>query len=209
MARFGIASRGTLGVPIPVLRKLAREIGKDHPLAIKLWSSGIHEARILAGMIDQVEKVTPAQMDRWAKQFDSWDVCDQVCMNLFWKTPVAYGKAVQWSHDDHEFVKRAGFALMACLAWHDDRAADRQFERFFTVICREASDDRNFVKKSVNWALRQIGKRNRALNVRAVKVARQMLKSNSKATRWIASDALRELTNSKVRLRIRARELRD
>jgi len=157
MARYGINPENTYGVSVPNLRKIAREAGKDHSLARKLWASGIHEARILASMVDDPGLVTEEQAESWVDDFDSWDVCDQCCMNLFDKTGFAYRKAVEWSNKEEEFGKRAAFAMMACLAWHDKEADDGKFEPFFTVITGEATDNRNYVKKAVNWALRQIG----------------------------------------------------
>ena len=202
MARFGINPHGTLGISIPTLRQLAKRIGTDHRLALELWESGIHEARILAGMIDDPAQVTPQQMDSWASDFDSWDVCDQVCGNLFDQTPFAFDKVSEWSRQDDEFTRRAAFALVAALAVHDKQAQDDAFEAFFPLIIGAASDDRNFVKKAVNWALRQIGKRNLVLNRRAIEVAREIQQVDSKAARWIASDALRELTSDKVQQRL-------
>lgn len=202
MARFGINPTNTLGISIPTLRGMARRIGRDHRLAQSLWTSGIHEARILAGFIDSPAEVTESQMDRWATDFDSWDVCDQVCSSLFDRTPLAWHKAVEWSRRDQEFVKRAGFVLMAALAVHDRQAADRHFERFLSIISREATDERNFVKKAVNWALRQIGKRNRRLNRKAIAAARAIQRKDSKAARWIARDALRELRSDAVQKRL-------
>ncbi len=204
MARFGITGAKIYGVKIPVLRKMAKEIGKDHRLAARLWKENVRETRVLAGMIDDPEAVTGAQMDRWAKAFDSWEVCDQACMNLFWLTPFAYPKAVEWSGRDREFLKRAGFALMAVLAWKDKNAPDAKLAKFLPVIEREAGDGRNFVKKAVNWALRQIGKRNLALNRKAVATARRMAKQGSPAASWVASDAIRELTGAAVQKRLRA-----
>lgn len=198
MARFGINPNNTLGISIPTLRKLAKQHKPDHDLAERLWGSGIHEARILASMIDDPQKVTPEQMDEWASQFDSWDVCDQVCMNLFDKTPYAYTKAVEWSESELEFIKRAGFALMASLAFHDKKAPDAVFEAFLPITLRHAGDERNFVKKAVNWALRQIGKRNRYLQQRAMEVAQQMATLDSKAARWNAKDTLRELSQKNL-----------
>lgn len=154
MARFGINARNTLGVSIPELRKIAKEGGTDHALALRLWDSGVHEARILAGMVADPASLTEDQMDRWVRDFDSWDVCDQCCSNLFVETRVAHAKAVEWSGRDEEFVKRAGFALMAALAVHDKQATDDAFVRFLPIIRREAGDERNFVKKAVSWALR-------------------------------------------------------
>lgn len=202
MARFGINPKNTYGISIPTLRKLAKEIGKDHLLAQQLWSSGIHEARILASMIDDPKLVTEKQMEKWVKDFDSWDVCDQCCGNLFDKTLFAYQKAIEWSGKEKEFIKRAGFALMAWLAFHDRKAGDREFTKFLPTIIRESTDERNFVKKSVNWALRQIGKRNRSLNKRAINAAKEIQKIDSKAARWIAADALRELTSDKIQKRL-------
>lgn len=194
MARFGINPEGTLGVSIPVIRGLARE-RRDHGLAQKLWDSGIHEARILAAMVDDPVLVTDEQMESWVRDFDSWDVCDQVCMNLFDRTPTAFDKAAAWAGREEEFVKRAGFALMACLAWHDKQASDDRFLTLLPLIQREAYDRRNYVKKAVNWALRQIGKRSLVLNQAAIETAREIQKSDSTAARWIAADALRELEN--------------
>ncbi len=194
MARFGINPAGTLGVSIPVIRSLARG-RRDHRLAQDLWDSGIHEARILAAMVDDPTLVTDEQMETWALDFDSWDVCDQVCMNLFDRTPAAFEKAAEWAGRDEEFVKRAGFALMACLAWHDKRAPEDKFLALLPLIEREAHDRRNYVKKAVNWALRQIGKRSRALNQAAIDTARSIQKTDSSAARWVAADALRELEN--------------
>ena len=193
MARFGINPRGTLGVSIPALRKLAKEIGRDHALARQLWVSGIHEARVLAGLIADPAALTEREMERWVHDFDSWDICDQVCSNLFDKTPWAWKKAVEWTSRDKEFVKRAGFVLMAALSVHDKAAPDAGFLAFLPIIRREAVDDRNFVKKAVNWALRQIGKRNERLRKAAVKTAKNIRKIDSRSARWIAADALREL----------------
>jgi 3-methyladenine DNA glycosylase AlkD len=193
MARFGINARNTLGVSIPVLRKIAKETGKDHAAAQILWSSGIHEARILAGMVDDPAIVTPKQMDFWAGGFDSWDVCDQVCSNLFSYTAAAHKKTFEWSRRKEEYVKRAGFALMACLAVHDKKSKNAIFIKYFPVIKRESTDGRNYVKKAVNWALRQIGKRNARLRKSALKVAKEIYNIDSKAARWIAADAIREL----------------
>jgi 3-methyladenine DNA glycosylase AlkD len=202
MARFGINPENTLGISIPDLRSLAKEIGREHDLAQALWASGIHEARILAAFIDDPGQVTKEQMDRWAADFDSWDVCDQVCGNLFDRTPFAYDKAIEWSAREEEFVRRAAFALMAYLAVHDKRAEDGRFEQFFPLIVRAATDERNFVRKAVNWALRQIGKRNRRLNARAVETARQISQIESKAARWIAADTLKELASDKIRAKV-------
>ena len=205
MARFGINPKNTYGVSLPALRRMAKEIGKNHLLAQKLWNSGIHEARILAGMIDPPEEVTQNQMERWARDFDSWDVCDQVCSNLFDRTKFAHKKAIDWSERGEEFVKRAGFVLMAALSVHDKEAKDSAFTKFLPVIKRKAQDERNFVKKAVNWAFRQIGKRNLRLNQMAIKTAKEIREIESTAARWIGSDAIRELTSEAVQKRLRTR----
>jgi 3-methyladenine DNA glycosylase AlkD len=202
MARFGINPQNTYGVSIPNLRKIAKEAGRDHALAQQLWASGIHEARILAGMVDDPKAVTEEQIEAWVEDFDSWDVCDQCCLNLFQKTSFAYQKTAEWSFREEEFVKRAAFVLMACLAVGDKKTNDEQFEEFLPVIKREASDDRNFVRKAVNWALRQIGKRNLHLNEQAIKTAQEIQQMDSKSARWVASDALRELTSEAVQRRL-------
>ena len=204
MARFGINPENTYGISIPNLRKMAKEIGKNHILAHQLWASGIHEARILAGMIDEPQMVTEKQMEDWVRDFDSWDVCDQVCMNLFEDTPFASKKAVAWSKRKEEFIKRAGFVMMARLAVSDKKAEDKQFEKFLPIIKRESKDERNFVKKAANWALRQIGKRNLRLSKKAIETAKEIQKIDSKSARWIASDALRELTGKAVQKKITA-----
>ena len=206
MARFGITPKKTFGVAIPSLRKLAREIGQNHSLALQLWALGIRETRILASMIANPEAVTEEQMECWVAEFDYWEICDQCCANLFEKTRFAYQKAVEWSSRQEEFVKRAGFVLMARLAVSDKNARDEQFERFFAIIQREAIDDRNYVKKAVSWALRQIGKRNLRLNRRAIEIAREIQKIDSRSARWIASDALRELTSDAVQRRLKRKE---
>jgi 3-methyladenine DNA glycosylase AlkD len=198
MARFSINPKNTLGVSIPIIRKMGKKIGKNHELAQQLWSSGVHEARILAGLIDDSKFVDEEQMEKWAKDFDSWDVCDQVCMNLFDKTKYAYKKAMEWSSRKEEFVKRAAFALMASLSVHDKKAKDEDFIKFLPIIKRESTDERNFVRKAVNWALRQIGKRNSKLQKAAIKTAKEILKIDSKSGRWIASDAIRELESKKI-----------
>jgi len=203
MARYGISVKGTLGVSVYELRKIAKRIGMNHRLAVQLWSSGIHEARILASMIDDARMVTESQMEDWAADFDSWDVCDQVCSNLFDKTTYAYSKAVEWSGRDEEFVKRAGFATMAALAVQDKDASDEALMKFLPVIRRESTDDRNYVKKAVNWALRNIGKRNLRLNKAAIETAERIRRIDSRSARWIAADALRELTSEAKQKRLR------
>jgi 3-methyladenine DNA glycosylase AlkD len=205
MARFGINPDNNFGVSVTELRKMAKAIGTDHNLAIQLWQSGIHEARILACLIDDPELVTEEQMEYWVKDFDSWDVCDQCCSNLFRKTQYARQKVFEWSASDEEFVKRAGFVLMAVIAVHDKEADDSIFEQFLPVIKVGVADNRNLVKKAVNWALRQIGKRNINLNSRAIETARQIQQMDAKSARWIASDTIRELTSQAVQDRLKAR----
>jgi 3-methyladenine DNA glycosylase AlkD len=202
MARFGINPENTYGVSIPNLRRIAKEAGKDHALAQKLWASGIHEAKILASMIDEPKAVTEEQMEVWVSDFDSWDVCDQVCMNLFDKVPLAWQKIADWSEREEEFVKRAAYTLIACLAWHDKKAEDEKFIGLLPVIIKGATAERNFVRKAVNWALRHIGKRNLYLNRAAIKTAEEIRGVDSKAARWIATDALRELTSEAVQKRL-------
>ena len=202
MARFAIVGKGRLGVSVPEIRRLAKEIGKDHELALELWKTGIPDARILAGMVGEPDKLTEEQMEDWVRAFDSWDVCDQVCMNLFEKTPLAVKKIHDWSLRDEEFVKRTAYALIACLAWHDKKAEDEKFIALFPVIKQGATDERNFVKKAVNWALRNIGKRNPSLNKAAIKLAKEIRQMDSKAARWIAANAIRELESDAVQKRL-------
>ncbi len=202
MARFGIVGEGRLGVSIPHLRKLAREIGRDQKLALALWKTGIPEARILASMVGDPDRMTSRQMNAWVREIDSWDVCDQVCMNLFDKSPLAWTKVREWSRREEEFVKRAAFALVACLAWHDRESPDARFLALLPLIRRESVDNRNYVRKSVNWALRHIGKRNRRLHRAAIAEAGAISAIDSPAARWIAADALRELKSAAVRTRL-------
>jgi len=203
MARFGIQGGELLGISVVTLRAIARRIGRDHALALRLWESGIHEARLLAAFVDDPRQVTPEQMERWVAGFDSWDICDQVCGSLFDKTPGAYERAAAWAERPEEFVRRAGFVLMTQLAVHDKKADDARFTAFFPLIRAHAADERNFVRKAVNWALRQIGKRSRALNAQAVALAEELRGLDSKSARWVAADALRELTSPKTLSRIK------
>lgn len=206
MARYGISTKITAyGIPIPDLRKMAKEIGRDHHLAQQLWASDVHEARILASMIDDPNMATEEQMERWVRDFDNWEICDQCCMNLFEKTEFAYQKCFEWSSIEEEFVKRAGFVLMARLAVSDKKAGDERFEQFFPIIKREAGDNRNYVRKAINWALRQVGKRNLTLNGKAIETARDIQKMDSRSAKWIASDAIRELTSEAVQKRLRSK----
>ncbi len=199
MVRFGIRPAQALGVSIPTLRKMAKEIGRNHALALALWDSGIHEARILASMIDEPSLVSAQQMEKWVKDFDSWDVCDQVCGNLFDKTSYAYQMAVRWCQQEQEFVRRAGFVMMAELAIHDKQAPDESFLQFFPPIKHYADDERNFVKKAVNWALRQIGKRNGHLRTLALQCASDIQRMDSKTAQWVARDALKELQAKEIK----------
>jgi 3-methyladenine DNA glycosylase AlkD len=206
MARFGINTNRALGGSrLPDLRALAKRIGPDHGLAQQLWRSKVHEARLLAPMVDDPAQVTEGQMEAWAKDFDSWDVVDAVCCTLFDKTPFAWEKAVEWSDREEEFVKRAGFTLMACLAVHDKTATDSKFESLLPIIEREAGDRRNYVRKAVNWALRQIGKRNLTLNRTAIRTAERILEAGPRPARWVASDSLRELRGDAVQSKLRER----
>jgi 3-methyladenine DNA glycosylase AlkD len=192
MKRFGVDNSKALGVSLPNLRKVAKGIKKDHQLAVDLWATGIHECRVLASLVDDPKLVTREQMDSWAADFYSWDVCDQVCGNLFDRTPYAIEKALEYSSSEKEYIKRAGFVLMAEYAVHDKKANDDAFMPFLPIIEREAWDDRNFVKKAVNWALRQIGKRNKNLGRAAKECALRIAQQEGKAAKWIAKDALAE-----------------
>jgi 3-methyladenine DNA glycosylase AlkD len=203
MARFGIRAKMVYGVAKPRMDELARRIGKDHRLALRLWTTGVHDARILAGMIDEPARVTAAQMERWVRDFDNWDVCDGTCCHLFVFAAPAWQKAIAWSNRKEEFVKRAGFALMAYLAYRDKSAPDGKFLRLLPKIRRAAADERNFVRKAVNWALRNIGKRNIRLNREAIRAAERIRRQNSRAARLIAADALRELKSAAVQARLR------
>jgi len=194
-----------LGISIPDLRNLGKEIGKDHKLALELWKSGIAEAQIVSALIAEPEKLTEEQMESWVKDIDSWDTCDQVCMNLFEKTPLAWNKIVEWSERKEEFVKRSAFSLIACIAWHYKEVEDEKLIRFFPIIKRESTDERNFVKKAVNWALRHIGKKNKNLNKAAIKLALEIKEIDSKSARWIASNAIKELESDAVQNRLNAK----
>jgi 3-methyladenine DNA glycosylase AlkD len=206
MAHFGIVAKNVYGVSKPKLDSLARRIGKDHKLALELWDSGVHDAKILAGMIDEPAKVSAAQMNRWVRDFDNWDTCDGTCCHLFVFAGAAWNRALEWTKHSGEFQKRAGFALIAYLAYRDKRATDAQFKSVLPVLLRESCDDRNFVRKAVNWALRNIGKRNPALNRASIATAKKMKKLDSRAARWIAADALRELKSDSVQARLRRKK---
>lgn len=207
-ARFGIETKTALGISVPTLRAIAKRCGagprgRDHTLAVALWDSGIHEARHIAAMVEDPNTVTKKQLDAWARDLDSWDVCDGFCFSLVIKTPHAYDLAAKWSRSKHEFTKRAAFATIAGLAVHDKNAPDDKLLQFLPIIERESHDGRNFVKKAVNWALRQIGKRNRACNQAAIASAERIHATNTKSARWIATDALRELRSDAVQQRLR------
>ncbi len=196
MKRFGIDTTNALGIPIPVLRKLAKPYKKNHSLALKLWNTGIHEAKIMASMVDDPNLVTEDQFNNWSMNFNSWDVCDQVCMNLFSKSPLALDKIREYSSSEFEFVKRVSFVLMACFALKRINATDDLLLSFFPIIENESNDQRNFVKKAVNWALRQIGKKNQHLRKAAILCALRIQKNESKSAKWIANDAIKELTKN-------------
>jgi len=203
MARFGIRAKKVFGVSKPKLDELARKIGKNHELGVELWSTGIHDARLLGVLVSEPEKVDAKQMDRWVRDFDNWDVCDGTCCHLFVFAAPAWKKAFEWTRRKKEFEKRAGFALAAFLAVHDKLAAETNYKKFLRVIEREAWDDRNFVRKAVNWALRNIGKRNLRLNRAAIASAERIRRQDTRAARWIAADALRELRSEAVQKRLR------
>jgi 3-methyladenine DNA glycosylase AlkD len=207
MARFGIVAKNVYGVAKPKMDELARRIGKDHELALELWNTEVHDARILAGMIDEPERVTAAQMNRWVRNFDNWDVCDGTCCHLFVFAAPAWDRAREWTKHSAEFEKRAGFALFAYLAYRDKTATDAQYKKVLPILLREAHDDRNFVRKAVNWALRNIGKRNLNLNRAAIQTGECMKRMNSRAARWIAADALRELRSEAVQARLRREKI--
>ena len=204
MARFGIRPKTkVLGIPIPETRKLAKIIGKNHDLALKLFDSGIHEARILAGYIAEPEKFTKQQLEDLVKTFDSWDVVDQVCSAVLDKTKFVPKVIFEFAKREEEFVKRTAFTLIACLTVHDKKMSDKEFIKFFPLIKKASTDERNFVRKAVNWALRQIGKRNKKLNKQAIGLAKEIQRINSKSAKWIANDAIRELTDTKVKARLK------
>ena len=205
MARYGIVGAEVFGIKMPVLRALARETGRDHALALRLWTYPSRETRILATLVDRPQWVDEAQMEGWAAGFDSWEVCDQACGNLFAHTPFAYAKALAWSARPEEFVKRAGFVLMADLAHRNQKTSDEALRACLPIIEREAADGRNFVKKAVNWALRDIGKRNAALNAGAIATAERLIAQPSPAARWNGHDARRELASEAVQARLAAR----
>jgi len=203
MARYGINTENCFGVSLPFIRETAKKLGKNHELALELWDTGFHEIRMLAAHIADVNRLDSELMERWAADFDSWDICDCTCNRLFDKSPLAFEKINQWAMRDEEYVKRTAFVLMTQIAVHNKKLPDSEFVKFFPLIIDAASDERNFVKKAVNWAVRQIGKRNQELNKRAIALAEQIARiKNSKSALWIASDALRELKSEQVQQRL-------
>lgn len=206
MMRYGINPTNNLGISIYHLRLFAKEISTNHDLALTLWDSGIHDARLLAVFIDDPTKVTSEQMDAWAADFNSWDICDQACTSLFDQTPYAWNKVYAWANREEEFVKRGAFSILAGLAVHDKKATDDDFEQCTSILKQCSTDDRNYVKKAVNWALRNIGKRNQELNKTMIQLSKELLKADSRSARWIAHDALRELTSEKIQHRIKTKK---
>lgn len=202
MGKYGINTTNAIGVSVTELRNFSRIIGKNHDLALTLWKTEIHESRMLATLIDIPGKVTEKQMEEWVLDFNSWDLCDQCCNNLFGKTEFAQKKIKEWSRRQEEFVKRAAFSLIAVIAVHDKKTLNESFDEYFSIIIRESTDHRQYVKKAVNWALRNIGKRNLVLNKKAIETAEEMLKKKNKNSLWIAKDAIRELTSKKIKERL-------
>ena len=194
MAKQGIVPRAALGLSNAQLHQVAEDIGIDRLIAQQLWASGIHDARVLASLVDDPERVTPKQMERWVRDFDNWALCDACCFNLFDKTPFAYAKAVAWSARKEEYVKRAAFSLVAALAAQDQKAPDSEFLRFFPIIRREAGDERPLVRKAVAWALKEIGRRNRSLRRLVTDTVKELDQMEAKSAHWIASDVLKDLT---------------
>lgn len=208
MARFGINAENAFGISMKSLEPIARKIKKNHELALELWETGFHEARILAILIADPKKITPELMDKWTADFNSWDICDQAAMKLYCKTPFAWQKVYEWAQSEQEFVRRAAFATLAALCLHYKEKNNEPFEKSLGLILQYSRDERNFVKKAVNWALRQIGKRNLELNRKAIETAEAILRDypDSKSARWIARDALRELQNEKTLERIKKKQ---
>lgn len=206
MARFGIKHEKNFGVNVTTLRKFAKTIGTNHELAVKLWNSKIRDARMVAACIEDPKTVPEEQVDKWVKDLDSWDICDHCCGHFFDRTPFAYKKIREWTKSSELFVKRAGFSLIAWLAVHDKKKPDKEFEDLLQIIKREATDERNYIKKSVNWALRQIGKRNWDMNKKTIAMAKEIQKIDSKSARWVATDALRELNTKNVKRRLQEKK---
>jgi 3-methyladenine DNA glycosylase AlkD len=204
--RYGINAPKSFGVSVGTIQQLAKRLGRDHELAGALWETGWYEARMLTAYIEEPQRVTAAQMDRWARDFDNWAICDTQCFVLFGRLPHAWRKVEQWSGRRDEFVKRAAFATLATLALRDKRAGDEPFLRSLRLVERAATDDRNFVRKGVSWALRAIGERNQVLNVAAVETARRLAESEDDAARWVGKDVLKQLASPAVRKRLAARK---
>ena len=207
LPRYGIHTTKAFGVPVGTIQQIAKKLGKDHDLALALWDTGWYEARMLTAFVDEPERVTAGQMDRWVRDFDNWGICDTLCFHLFDRTPHAWRKVTQWSTRREEFVKRTAFALLASLALHDKKTADAPFLKGLELVERAATDERNFVKKGVSWALRLVGRRNQALNEAGVETSRRLADSDDRTARWIGRGALRELTGPVVRKKL-AREKR-
>jgi 3-methyladenine DNA glycosylase AlkD len=203
--RYGIFTDKAFGVKMSQIQQVAKRVGRNHELAAALWETGWYEARMLTSFVDEPERVASAQMDRWCRDFDNWGICDTLCFNLFDRTPFGFAKVVKWSSSREEFVKRGAFALLACLALHDKKANDEQFRKCLPLIERAATDDRNFVKKGVSWALRLVGRRNFALNREAVELSKRLAASEEPAARWIGRGALKELTNPVLVRKLKAR----
>ncbi len=204
LARFGITASKAFGVSMANIQVLAKRLGRSHELAAALWETGWYEAQMLTSFVDEPARVTPEQMDRWCRDFDNWGICDTVCFKLFDRTPHAWAKVTEWSGESDEFVKRAAFALLASLAGHDKKAGDEPFLKALPLIERAATDERNFVKKGVSWALRGAGRRSPALHAAAVELARRLAASPEAAARWVGKDALRDLTKPAVLSRLAA-----
>ena len=202
MEKYKVGCKDKYGISMPVLRKLSKKIGKNHQLALKLWKHGYHESRILATLIEEKDKVDENQLEKWVNDFDSWDICDQACINLFVNMPLAISKIKEWAKSDKEFVKRTSFSLIAVIAVHNKNEDDNYFERFFPLIKEACIDEKNYVKKAVNWALRSIGKKNKYLNKKAIEVANEILEMDSKTAKWIGRDAIKELESKEVQNRL-------
>ena len=202
MEKYKVGCKDKYGISMPVLRKLSKKIGKNHQLALKLWKHGYHESRILATLIEEKDKVDENQLEKWVNDFDSWDICDQACINLFINMPMAISKIKEWAKSDKEFVKRTSFSLIAVIAVHNKNEEDSYFERFFPLIKEACIDEKNYVKKAVNWALRNIGKKNKYLNKKAIEVANEILEMDSKTAKWIGRDAIKELESKEVQNRL-------
>jgi 3-methyladenine DNA glycosylase AlkD len=204
-SRYGIVTKDAFGVRMNDMQRVAKQLGSNHELALALWETGNYEARTVAAYVAEPNRVTPALMDRWCRDFDNWAICDTVCFKLFDQTPHAYDKVAQWAERKEEFQKRAAFALLACLALHDKEADDKTFTKLLPLIEAAAADERNFVKKGVSWALRAMGGRSVKLNAEVVEVAKQLKASTNSAARWIGSDVLRDITRPVIARRLARR----